>query len=391
MIPTDFISIFGTISMLVDRLAFIFLSIYFGSLAFKGWKGRKNIIFKTVSIIVLGLICFVGGLTLKEIFGLDFFMSDYVFSIIVAVILAIVVRLISSGFKIKEKYVTKKDISSLSEDVKVLKIQVAKLTKALEDKKMMPPPLEEEDVKKALTKGLEKKGIKKYEYIKCEKQEDVWLCEIKSKKGRRSIVVDAYTGSIASMEKINSPWEFLYKKPFATTGIVIFLGLIIFLGLNMSLATINVVSEAFDFSFLFPEPLPVGCISASIALSEFEATEISVSPNSSAISLALPSDQYLIDSMTQGIRTDGSTYYLATTYTSQISSLSSVITTSTLGNIRNAQVCVLTSDYTLCDCIGEEFLDPAITAPYFMSIGVLEEAIQNAILTSVSGMFGGMG
>ncbi len=388
MALSDITSGLSLLISLMDKLVFIALCFFFGNLAYKGWKGKKSLMFRLIIVVIIGLVCFFGGLIIQDLMGWSFFASEYISSIIAAVISYLLLLLISSGFKVKENYVTKKDVSSLVNDIRALKIQVAKLTKALEDKKMMPDALDEESIKKCLKKELEAKGIKKYELLKITKLEDLWSCLIKSSKGRREVFIDAYTGSITELKIVNNPFEFLWKKPLSTLGIILFILFITFLGMNVSLTTVNAFNEAFDFSFLFAEPLPEGCLTTGAVLENYASTQVSISPNSSRLSelLSQHSDApYLIESMTRGARVNSETYYITLSYPSLVSDLTSEITVTNWSNIYELRACVFKSDYTLCECIGGGQTDPVFTVPYLVQLGFIEDALQNMILGSLSG------
>ncbi|VVB75252.1 Uncharacterised protein [Candidatus Tiddalikarchaeum anstoanum] len=391
MAISDILSIAELIFTALNKLAFILLCFYFGNMAIKGWKGATNIIFKIAGTGVLGILCFIGGLTLETVFNMKFFLSDYLFSIVTAVILYFIMLLVSTGFKAKEKYATKIDVSSLSEDVKTLKIQVAKLTKALEDKNMIPTLLDEEGIKKALAKDLEKVGVKKYELLKCEKKEDMWYCQISSNKGKENLTLDGYTGSITGKESVKSIFEFLLKNPISAIGVVLFAVFVIFILSQTSISTINSINDAFNFGFLFPAALPEGCVQARSTIENFQTTSNSaITFNNTLISQSLPSGTYLIPSMTRGVRVNNQTYYLSTSYSTQIPNLGTVLTSSTLNNIYNVRVCVFKTNYTLCECIGSGQTDPVITVPYLVSLGVIEQALQSAILGSLGTLGGGL-
>lgn len=394
MALSGILSIAGFIFVLLDKLTFIALSFYFGNLAFKGWKGRKNLILRITVTIFVGFVCFFGGLIIKDLIGWDFFLSDYISSIIVAVICYLLLWLISSGFKVKEKYATKMDVISLTKDVKKLKIQVAKLTKALEDKDMMPAPLDEESIRKALKNALEKKGEKIVEIESMSKMEDSWSCVVKTSKGKKEVIVDAYTGGLTQTKIITHPLEFLYKKPLSTIGIILMVGFLVFLGMNVSLTTIEAFNQAFDFSFLFTKPLPEGCLQASEVLENFKENQVGFNANTTlmgnVLSLEMPG-YHLIPGKQSAISINGELYNIATMYNSPVSNLGSEITVSDWDNIYNVRVCVFKQDYDLCECIGGEKTDPVFTVPYLIEMGLIEEALQNIILESVTGMLSGGG
>lgn len=394
MAVSDILSTAEVLFAVFDKIAFLGLCLYFGNLTFKGWRGAKTLLFKVLMIFLVGMLCFFGGLIVKDFLGWDFFASEYVCSIIVALASYALLWLISSGFKVKDKYATKTDILSLTEDVKKLKIQVAKLTKALEDKNMMPSPLSEEDVKKSLISALHKKGDKSVEVLSVVKSEDSWTCVVKTSKGKEQVIIDAYTGSITESVKITHPLEFLIKNPLSTLGFILSLVFLIFLGVNVSLTTMEAFNEAFDFSFLFEQPLPEGCLTASYVLENFKDNEVTVPINntrlSNVLSTNLPSF-FMIPDKSSAVSLDGELFYITTSYSSQVSSLGSEISVSDWENIYNVRICVIKSGPTFCECIGGSRTDPVFTVPYLVQKGLIEEALQNIILESLTGMFTGGG
>ena len=134
MALSDVANTLTLILTLFNKLAFIGFCFFLGNLAFKGWRGKKNMILRIIITVTAGLICFFGGLIIKDLFSFNFFAAEYLSSLILAGVSYAILFLISSGFKIRTNYVTKKDINELASDIKTLKIQVAKLTKALRDK-----------------------------------------------------------------------------------------------------------------------------------------------------------------------------------------------------------------------------------------------------------------
>jgi hypothetical protein len=164
---------------------------------------------------------------------------------------------------------------------------------------------------------------------------------------------------------------------------------LIFLGTNISLTTVNAFNQAFDFTFLFEQALPEGCLKTSAVLENFKDNEVVFQGNNSLLSENQLSGYYLIDDMTRAASINEEEYYITTSYTSPVSSLGGEITVSDWENIYNVNVCVFKNDYTLCECIGGERTDPVFTVPYLIELGFIEEALQNIILESVTGMFTG--
>jgi len=386
MALSDIMGIISIIIMLLDKLTFIFLSFFFGNMAFKGWTGRKNIIFTLASTIILGFLCFFGGLIIKDYLKWDFFASDYICSIIVAGIFYLLLKLISTGFRQVSNYVTKKDINSLTEDVKNLKIQVAKISKALGDKNIQAEALSEEEITNKVLKQLGGK------INNISRHENMWILTMSTGKGLKTVTVDAYTGSIAKQENVQNPLQFLSKNPLSTIGIILSLALISLLAVNITPTTVAAFSNAFDFSFLFEEPLPEGCYTASSVLENFEEGQGAVMQiNTTRITNALKTEipnYYLISSMTQTSDYANETFIITTSYSSQVSSLADEITVSDWQNIYNLRICVFKQDYTLCECIGGEHADPLFTAPYLIKLGFLEQALQNIIIDSISSAIG---
>ncbi|MBN1923249.1 MAG: hypothetical protein JW791_00635 [Nanoarchaeota archaeon] len=389
MALSDFTNVLSIVFSLFDKLAFLVLCFFFGSLVYKGWKGKKNFLISWLIIALSGLLCFFGGLILEEMLEWDFFASNYITSLLIAVILFVITYLISSGFKVKEKYVTKQDVNSLSNDIRTLKIQVAKLTKALEDKHIVPEPLVEADIKSALSKNLEKKGVKRYEILSLTKvNSDYWSCIISSKAGREDVIIDAYTGSITQTRPITNPFQFLYKNPLSTLGFLLLTVLIIFLSLNVSVSVVSSFENAFDFSFLFAPPLPEGCVKTSLLLEDFKNIQVNANFNNTLLeSLINTPESYMISDMTRAAAFDSDVYFITTSYNTPVSSIADEITISDWENIYNVRICNFKDDYTLCDCLGGEQTDLVFTVPYLIELGFIEQALQNIILDSLTGLF----
>ncbi|MDD4353939.1 MAG: hypothetical protein PHN56_05795, partial [Candidatus Nanoarchaeia archaeon] len=220
------ISIVSLIMQGIGKIAFFAVCIYYGNIAFKGWKGQKNLIFNLIFIILLGFIAFFGGIILKEYLNINFIFSEYLTSLAVAFICFILMSFISTAFEVKNNYATKMDLNAIINDLKNLKIQVAKITKALEDEKISPKELSEEDIKEKIKIELEEKGLKKYSIISLIKSVDYWEVKLSNSK---KVIIDAYTGKINEITEAKNYLALLYKKPLFSVGIILSLLMISFL------------------------------------------------------------------------------------------------------------------------------------------------------------------
>ena len=390
------ISTITLILQVVEKLGFIAICIYYGSIAVKGWKGPKNIILQIVAMILLGLIAFFGGIILKEYIGIDFMFAEYLTSLAVAFICLVLVSFISTAFEVKNNYATKMDLSAIMNDLKALKIQVAKITKALEDKKISPEELTEEDIKAKIKSGLEEKGLKKYSVISLTKHVDYWAVKL---SGGKEAIVDAYTGNINEVTDSKNYFAMLYKKPLFSIGLIGSLIFLIFLMVNMNQKAIDSLKSAFDFSFLFVEPLPEGCYKTSVLLEGLNKSDIKAATgvNITILNKTIfeKTGTYLVQDKTREAFFNSSEFIISLSYEYLRSDIAAELTNEPTENIYKIRVCALKQDYTVCECIGEKQTDPAFTAPYLIKLDLVSDAIsgiiQGLITSSLGGLLGGMG
>jgi hypothetical protein len=374
------ISIISLIMQVIEKLAFFAICLYYGNIALKGWKGKKNMIFQVIAIIILGLISFFGGIILKEFLGLDFILSEYLTSLAIAFACFFLMSFISTAFEVKDNYATKMDLSAIMNDLKELKIQVAKISKALEDEKISPKELTEEDIKEKIRAGLDEKGLKKYSIISLEKHADYWTAKI---SGSKEVIIDAYTGKINEISQSANPLAFLYKKPLFSIGIILSLTLIGFLLANLNQSAINAFNDAFDFSFLTVPALPDNCIKASVLLESLNKSDINPATgvNISFLNKTIfdRTGTYLVSDKTRKASYNNSNFIISVSYESATSDIVSELTDSPMENIYKIRVCALRDDYEICECIGDKQADPAFTVPYLINLDLINDAILNAI------------
>jgi len=384
-------SIFSAISLImqaIEKLAFVAVCFYYGNIAFKGWRGQKNLIFRIVLTIILGLIAFFGGMILKEYLGFDFVLSEFLTSLAVALICFVLISFISTAFEVKNKYATKMDISAVIQDLKELKIQVAKITKALEDEKIVPKELTEEDIKLRVRTGLEEKGMKKFSIDQMTKYVDYWAVKLSNGK---IIIVDAYTGAINEVTEAKNPFKLLYTKPLFTAGVILSLIFLGFLLSNLNQEAVDSFTDAFDFSFIFGKTLPKDCVKTSTLLEALNQSDISTaSVNNTLLNKSVydGSKTFLVSSMTRSANYGNKSYIIAISYEYSISSVASEITSNPTENIYKVRVCNLKPDYTVCECIGKEQTDPLFTVPYLIKLGLITDAVQELIFSGLSGILG---
>ena len=269
------ISIIQIIGQFLAKIGFFAVCIYYGNIAFKGWKGRKNPIMAIIGTILLGIISFFGGIILKNMLGFDFMLSEYLTGLIIALISMLLLSMISTGFEVKNNYATTMDLSAIINDLKELKIQVAKITKALEDEKITPKELGEDEIKEKLKEALSKRGIK-CQILSLTKHVDYWTAKI---SGGKAVIIDAYTGRINELKESKNFFEILYKKPLFTLGAIMSIIFFSFLMINIDQETIDSFNDAFDYSFLAQEPLPAGCMKASELLESLNKSDIKTMAN----------------------------------------------------------------------------------------------------------------
>ncbi|MFA5303505.1 MAG: hypothetical protein WC393_03130 [Candidatus Nanoarchaeia archaeon] len=383
---SQIISIISLIMLVVKKIAFFAICLYYGNIAFKGWKGRKNLIFQIIGTVILGIVSFFGGLILKDYIGIDFIFLEYLTSLAVAFICFILMSFISTAFEVKNNYATKMDLNAIMNDLKELKIQVAKITKALEDEKISPEELTQDDIKNKLKEELEKKGMKKYSIISLTKQVDYWTAKL---SGSKEAIIDAYTGRINEITESKNHLSILYKKPLFSIGILASLFLLIFLANNINEETIASFSDAFDFSFLTTAPLPEGCMKTSALLESLNQSDIKpASLNNSLINKTIfeKTGTYIISDMIRTVTVNNISFIAAISYEDEISNIASEITNNPLENIYKTRVCVLKSNYELCECIGKEQTDIAFTVPYLIKLDLISNAIQSLIFSSLTGL-----
>lgn len=386
---SQIIQIISIIGQFLAKIGFFAVCIYYGNIALKGWRGKKNPIITIIGIILLGIISFFGGIILKSMFGLNFILAEYLTGLIVALISMFLLSMISTGFEVKNNYATKMDLSAIMNDLKELKIQVAKITKALEDEKITPKELSEDDIKNKLKESLEAKGLKKLSIVSLTKHIDYWTAKL---SGGKEAIIDAYTGSINEIKESKNFFEIIYKKPFFTIGAILSIIFLIFLSTNISQETINSFNEIFDYSFLIKAPLPVGCISASELLESLNKSDINPAPGINALLLNQTvfekTGTYLILDKTKTAKN----FTITLSYESPISDIASEITENPTENIYKLRVCVLKNNYEACECIGEKQTDPAFTAPYLIKLDLINEVIlgiiQSLFESSIGGIFG---
>lgn len=372
----------------IGKIGFFLICIYYGNIAFKGWKGHKNLILRIILTLILGIISFFGGIILKEFIGINFMFSEYLTSLAVAIVCFIIMSFISTAFEVKNKYATKMDLNAIMNDLKNLKIQVAKISKALEDEKITPKELTEEDIRNKLKSGLEEKGLKKYSIISLTKDVDYWTAKL---SGSKEAIIDAYTGNITEIKESKNYFSMLYKKPLFSAGIILSLTLLIFLLININTEATNAFSDAFDFSFLIVTPLPEGCMKTSVLLESVNQSDLkTVKLNDSLINNTIFSKTktYTISDMTRTVTIDNASFILAISYENKISNIASELTDNPMENIYKTRVCVLKSNYELCECIGKEQTDIAFTVPYLIKLDLITNAIQSLIFSSLTGLMG---
>ncbi len=381
----DLLSNIPIIMELLNRIGFIILAFFFGGISFKGWRAGKNLLFRTISILILGLICSFGGLILKDVLGWEFIFADYISSLILAVILYILLFLISSGFKKTKRMVTREDIHSLTEEINNIKIQMNKVMAALNKKNLLPEELDEAEIKKRLKKELEKKKIKNYNLEKINKKVDVWKCVIKKGRERHKVIVDSYSGRIVVMEKIHSPIEFLYNNPLTTAGIICFLGLIIFLCVNINEETVSTINDFFSISFLMPEEVSESCISVlgSIELYNDSDNRVNLEETNFSIKEANRStEDYIIADMSSAVRdSENNTYFIIITYPENITKME--LSSDLINNIQKIRFCTMSKDYEVCECVGKQRTDIFIFKDYLLEQGLLEQAAMSMIISSL--------
>ncbi len=377
----DMLSTFIAIS---DKVIFALTSLYFGNLVYKGWSGKKNILIRLVMTVLFGLICFFGGIVVNTYFGWNFPLSKYISSLILAIIFYISIRFISSSLSPERNYVTFKDISALSDEIRNLRIRLAKLEKALSDKKIVPSPLSEEEIKSKVNEYLLSKGIKKHKVLSSKNEGDVWRFVVNA-KGKRELLIDSYSGEVVLDSELGSILSIIAKNPLSVVGSLVLVGTIIFLLLNLDSTTLSEIDKAFDFSFLTTSNIP-GCYKASEVLEAYKENKIAVHPNYTLVEEAVNSSIsgfYIVDNMVDGVDMSNNTLYIATLYNKPLDNLTSEITVDDWSNVNNVRVCILNSNYTLCSCVGGTNVDLLYIVPYLVDRGLLGEMAMEAILSNL--------
>ncbi|MDD5499919.1 MAG: hypothetical protein PHT91_03545 [Candidatus Nanoarchaeia archaeon] len=373
----------------IGKLAFILICFYYGKIAANGWRGRKSIIIKIALIIILGLTSFFGGLIAKEYLGFDFPLSDYLSSLAIAFACFVILSFISTIFEVKNKYATKMDITAITNDLKNLKIEVAKITKALDDKNIKPKEMDEEDIKDKIKEGLEKKGIKKVSVSSLTKHADYWIAKLSNGK---EAIIDAYTGSLTEIIEPKTPFKILYKKPLFFVGLIFAIALFSFFFTNLTQSTINAINDAFDFSFLFEKILPPGCIKASMLLESLNESSIMQDSgiNITKINKTIfeETQTFIVPEMSRRASHEGIDFIISASYAESGANIGAEMASNPIDNIYKVRICVFKANYELCECIGEKQTDPLFTAPYLIKLGIISEAIKSLIFSGLSGILG---
>ncbi len=380
----DIADMLNTFIAISDKVAFALTSLYFGNLVYKGWRGKKNILIMLIMTVLFGLVCFFGGIVVNTYFELDFPLSKYISSLALAIIFYISMRFISSSFSPERNYVTFKDISALSDEIRNLRIRLAKLEKALSDKKIVPNPLSEDEIKSRVKEYLLSKGIKKHKILSSKNEGDVWRFTVNA-KGKRELLIDSYSGEVVLDKEVGSMFSIIAKNPLSVIGSIMLIGTIIFLLLNLDSTTLSEIDKAFDFSFITTSDMP-GCYKASEVLEAYKENKIVVHPNYTLVEDAVNSTLsgfYVVDDMVDGVEMSGDTLYIATLYNKPLDNLTSEITVDDWSNINNVRVCILNSNYTLCSCVGGTNVDVLYIAPYLVDRGLLGEMVLEAIRSNI--------
>jgi hypothetical protein len=212
-------------------LGFLVVCLFFGNLALKGWRGRKDIVIRILGTIFLGLVCFVLG-TLAEPLAVSIpipFISGYLGAFSVAIIIYLSLFMISSERVRRIGFVVREELDEIIRKIDFLKEEVAKINKALIDKGVLPKPLEEEKAKEKLKEVLSDKGIKKFEVESSKFIENKWFFLVDIDKKKYNVSIDAYSGELRALErrgwvlkeKVMRELEFIYKNKRALTGVAI--------------------------------------------------------------------------------------------------------------------------------------------------------------------------
>lgn len=263
-------SLFGLLDMLPQILfmaqiaAYILLSWFLGSLAFRGMRKRIPFAIKIIATIGTGFLCLVAGTvfagymfffegTVFKMFQLDLFLGGLITSIIVAVAFYMITH--------KEKGEGKdKMLNKLQERISLLEGLL------LEHK---VPTLREDEVKKtseALVPGFTAKeaNLKKTD----------WEILLEKEEKKAMVIMGAYTGEVKKIEHLGK--KGILSDPVRIVGIALVIFLVAFSVLNFrgfpnmmeGFASLLGMSPDQFSMFAGSGELPEGCVPVASILSE---------------------------------------------------------------------------------------------------------------------------
>ncbi len=254
---------------LILKLALLSIAIFFGRISIAGWRTKLDFITRTIGAVILGFISFAVGILLPFDFVPQIkFVSEMLNSFIVAVVLYVILFLISA--QSKPKFLTKRDLQGLREEVDFLKGEVAKINNALISKGIQPKAPTKTDIKRIVAQALERANVKNYTITSVEFENNLWNAEIEAGKKKIVAVVDA-SGVVKEFKEEGFDFSDivtrLKKDKFFLAGTI--LAVIFFFSVISLLTPGNLerISETFSFyGVSMGEP---GCLKASSLLKDW--------------------------------------------------------------------------------------------------------------------------
>lgn len=345
-------SILGMMDMLpqilsmIQLVAYLFLTWFFGTIAFRGMHKRLPFIIRIVSMLAAGFLCLIAGAAfrgyifflqgdLMEIVQLDLFIGGILSSVVLALGLHAITR--------KEREGSKDDI------IKKLRGRIDLLKGLLIKEKV--PTIEESKIKKT-AEGL----VPGFTAEKTTLRDSDWEVTLENEEKRAIAVIDAYTGEVKKIEHLGAMGKIL-SDPLRIVGAAVIIGLLALTLLNFQglpnmfegvASLLGMSTEQFNSIMGSDEGLPSGCVSAmKIAMSQ--GVSVMGGENSYTnedVKRMIESETGRVVMLMYQTEYQGSDYILSITLPSEMEFTG----LSNEAIMQNAEICSSTEEI-LCDCV----------------------------------------
>lgn len=209
--------------MLSQLVAYVFMIVFFGGIAVKGFRKHLSFFSKFALAIPIGLLCLIGGIALSNFIAIPGLSSGIMKLLQLDLLIGGVV---SAAVFAAALYMMTRRMSKVEGEVhrrlKLLESEISRMRKILQKRKIFPNEIPEEAAIRRASKAL-----KGFSAESAAMKDEKWHVLMKKGRKRAKVVLDPYTGHVDEIVSA-SVLVRAFSDPLRIAGIALFLVFMVF-------------------------------------------------------------------------------------------------------------------------------------------------------------------